>query len=63
MNKLRSGRPWLTVMNILGEQAQSLLINFLCINNKLFRLFLTDRLKIAPGSIKKRTLSAVKLSA
>jgi len=48
-------------MYILGEQPQSLLINFFVL--KLFGLFLTDRLKIAPGSIKKRTLTAVNLSA
>jgi len=40
MNNLRSGRPWLTVMDILGEQAQSLLINFLCINISYLDFFL-----------------------
>jgi hypothetical protein len=29
MNKLRSGRPYLTVMDILGEQAQSFNISYL----------------------------------
>ncbi len=43
-----------------GRAAKILAYQF-CI--ELFRLFLTDRLKIAPGSIKKRTLSAAKLSA
>ena len=42
MNNLRSGRPWLTLMDILGERHNPWLINFLCSN-------ISDGLVKSPG--------------
>jgi len=49
MNNLRSGKQWLTVMDVLGEQAQPLLINFLCINVSYFDFFLQRSLRAEKG--------------
>jgi hypothetical protein len=40
MNKLGSKRPWLIVLDILDEQVQSLLFNFLCIKLNKINYFL-----------------------